>query len=699
VTSGPDPIVFDPQRPLLRGATYFFPGTSFEGQVVWSPDGRELAYTDADFDLSLSDAGGCEVQRVLGQPGGDVMPFDWRPGTATQALGSVSGSVLVLNLGTNAFSPAVGTVVRISGGGVNTTTTTDANGRYSFVNLPLGASLFVSLDGLANADISFGGRVVPALGGSAANANLFGVTGTVLLSGQVVTPAGSGGAQPVAGVTVRVEGPTGPYQATTGADGRYSIAVRPLRTYTVTPELAGYRFGPASRDVAVEITPSALNDFEARELPPGFVAFTSSRDGNDEIYVSELDGAFEANLTNDPAHDVEPAVSPDGTRIAFASDRSGAYRIYTMNIDGSDVTGLETFSGSGVPLAGREPAWSSDGARLAIATSAGLRVVTFDGNAPSVATNDPADTSPSWDRNGTRIYFERFIDDVNFGVQQVALLAVDLSEPAPPVETTLEYGFGAFRGDPAAKPDGPGLAHTYDDLDPSGGSIVARNDATSTTTEFGGRDPAWSPDGQRIVGVFSGAQSFLFWSEADGSTTHIFTTSGADREPSWGPGSLEPQCGNGLDDDGDGLADLDDAGCSDEFDSSERGSDVCDDDLDDDGDGFAGFPEDPGCDDVYDVDETSVRFPCDNGVDDDGDGLVDALDPGCPFPLGPLENPRCDNGVDDDGDGLIDFDDPACTASYPYWEQRPACGIGAEITLVLAALARLGRRIRRDSVM
>ena len=136
-----------------------------------------------------------------------------------------------------------------------------------------------------------------------------------------------------------------------------------------------------------------------------------------------------------------------------------------------------------------------------------------------------------------------------------------------------------------------------------------------------------------------------------------------------------------------------------ELDSSERGSDVCDDDLDDDGDGFAAFPDDPGCDDVSDLDETSVRFPCDNGADDDGDGLVDALDPGCPFPLGPLENPRCDNGVDDDGDGLTDFDDPACTASYPYWEQRPACGIGAEIALALAALARLGRRIRRVPVM
>ena len=679
VTSGPGPIVFDPQRPRLRAATYFFPGTSFEGQVVWSPDGRELAFTDLDLDLSLSDAGGCEVQRVPGQPGGNVVALDWKPGTATQALGSVSGSVLVQNLGTGAFSPAVGTVVRINGGGVNRTTTTDANGRYAFTNLPLGVSFFVSLDGLAGADISFGGRVVPELGGSAANANLFGVTGTVLLSGQVVTPAGPGGGQPVAGVTVRVEGPTGPYQATTGADGRYSIAVRPLRTYTVTPALAGYRFDPASRDVAVEIAPSALSDFEARELPPGFVAFTSSRDGNDEIYVSELDGAFEANLTNDAAHDVEPAVSPDGTRIAFASDRSGAYHIYTIKPDGSDVTPLETFPGSGVPLEGRAPAWSLDGTRLAIATSAGLRVVSFDGNAPTVATSDPVDTSPSWDRNGTRIYFERFIDDVNFGVQQVALLAVDVSEPAPPVETTVFYTFGSFRGDPAAKPDEPGLAHTYDDLDPSGGSIVARNDATSTTNEFGGRDPAWSPDGRRIVGVLSGAQSFLFWSEPDGVRQRIFTTSGADREPSWGPGSLLPNCDNGVDDDGDGLADLADPGCIDASDRSERGVEICDDAIDADGDGAAAFPQDPGCADIFDLDERSASLVCDNGVDDDGDGLTDfPSDGGCASPLAANELAECQDGFDNEGDGLVDLGDPTCGGDPNGATENSACQNGLD---------------------
>ncbi len=682
VTSGPGPIVFDRQRPRLRAATYFFPGNgNYNGQVVWSPDGREFAFTDLDFELGLSDAGGCEVQRVPGQSGRRKFALDWKPGTATQALGSVSGTVRVVDLssGTDVFSPGVGAVIRISGGGVNRTTTTDARGEYAFSGLPNGVVWGVNLVSVPGAGVSFDFRVVPALTGSAANVNLFGAKGTVQLSGRVVTVAGFGAPEPLSGVTVRAEAPGSSVQAVTDADGRYHLAVPVLQTYALTADRAGYGFRPAAQDVSVLAAPISVADIEARERPPGFVAFTRSRNGNDEIYVSELDGAFESNLTNDAAHDVEPAVSPDGTRIAFASDRSGAYRIYTIKPDGSDVTPLETFPGSGVPLEGREPAWSLDAARLAIATSAGLRVVSFDGSEPTVATSDPADTSPSWDRNGTRIYFERFIDDVNFGVQQVALLAVDVSEPAPPVETTVFYTFGAFRGDPAAKPDGPGLAHTYDDLDPSGGSIVTRNDVTSATNEFSGRDPAWSPDGQRIVGVLSGAQSFLFWSEPDGVRQRIFTSSGEDREPSWGPGSLLPKCDNGVDDDGDGLADLADPGCVDASDRSERGLEICDDAIDADGDGAAAFPQDPGCENLFDLDERSASLVCDNGVDDDADGLTDfPSDGGCASPLAQSEVSECQDGFDNEGDGLVDQGDPTCGGDPNGATENSACQNGLD---------------------
>jgi hypothetical protein len=119
-----------------------------------------------------------------------------------------------------------------------------------------------------------------------------------------------------------------------------------------------------------------------------------------------------------------------------------------------------------------------------------------------------------------------------------------------------------------------------------------------------------------------------------------------------------PACGNGLDDDADGFADLDD----------------------------------PGCIGASDVSEREPTLPCDDGLDNDADGLSDyPNDPGCPALYATPENPPCDDGIDNNGDGLFDLDDPNCSASWPYWEVSP-CGLGAELAPVLAGLHLLRRR-------
>jgi TolB protein len=55
-----------------------------------------------------------------------------------------------------------------------------------------------------------------------------------------------------------------------------------------------------------------------------------------EIYVMDADGKNPVRLTENKAQDVHPCWSPDGRRIAFASDRSGEYEIYVMQRDGSN---------------------------------------------------------------------------------------------------------------------------------------------------------------------------------------------------------------------------------------------------------------------------------------------------------------------------------------------------------------------------
>ena len=66
----------------------------------------------------------------------------------------------------------------------------------------------------------------------------------------------------------------------------------------------------------------------------------------------------------------------------------------------------------------------------------------------------------------------------------------------------------------------------------------------------------------------------------------------------------------------------------------------CNDGLDDDGDGLTDYPDDPGCSDALDPDERGANFECDNGIDDDGDGLTDFPDDdGCLAPTDQTEAP------------------------------------------------------------
>src|SRR5215210_2428634 len=53
----------------------------------------------------------------------------------------------------------------------------------------------------------------------------------------------------------------------------------------------------------------------------GKIAFTSNRDGNQEIYIMNPDGTDQKRLTNNAAFDFDTVLAPDGMKIAFTSDR------------------------------------------------------------------------------------------------------------------------------------------------------------------------------------------------------------------------------------------------------------------------------------------------------------------------------------------------------------------------------------------
>lgn len=123
---------------------------------------------------------------------------------------------------------------------------------------------------------------------------------------------------------------------------------------------------------------------------------------------------------------------------------------------------------------------------------------------------------------------------------------------------------------------------------------------------------------------------------------------------------LVPACRDGLDNDGDGVADRDDPDCRDMHDDDESelsgapraaeplplisfdGAPSCDNGVDDDGDGATDFPDDLAC---AAADDDGERLPaCADGVDQDGDGATDLADESCYAPWQNLEGQLPDDG-------------------------------------------------------
>ncbi len=70
------------------------------------------------------------------------------------------------------------------------------------------------------------------------------------------------------------------------------------------------------------------------------IAFTSRRDGNNEVYVMNVDGTGQTNLTHSAEYDWGPVWSPTGTQLAFHREEAGVKDVYIMNADGSGQTNL-----------------------------------------------------------------------------------------------------------------------------------------------------------------------------------------------------------------------------------------------------------------------------------------------------------------------------------------------------------------------
>jgi Tol biopolymer transport system component len=266
--------------------------------------------------------------------------------------------------------------------------------------------------------------------------------------------------------------------------------------------------------------------------PPALV-FVSVKDGDYAIFGADADGSHARRLTNekgDPStpsglfFQLQPAWSPDGTKIAFVSAREGTPHVFVMNADGTGTKQLTNANQED-----EHPSWSADGGRIVFSREGALfQVPSKGGPAHRIGHAPGSARSPAFSPDGTA-------------------LAYDYRKPGGPVreiyvQTARDTGIrqvtrlGAVSSLPAWSPDGKTIAFQSNARGGRYEIYTVRADGTNlrqvTSSESDVIQPAWTPDGA-IGFVRDGA----VWTIAAGEGTQLTSGKDDDSAPTWRPTS------------------------------------------------------------------------------------------------------------------------------------------------------------------
>ena len=262
-------------------------------------------------------------------------------------------------------------------------------------------------------------------------------------------------------------------------------------------------------DLEVVVVDGEINNQPAFSPNGKWIAFTSEKDANVEIYSMNINTRQIIRLTNHPEVDYQPDWSPDGERIVFVSHRDGNPDIYTMAANGEQL--IKLTKSQRIEM---WPAWSPDGSQIAFEQETldgryEIHVVDNNGkNRIKVADLPFANGFPTWFPQGDEIAFVNLPEK---GIEKTRIYTIDVNGQN---QRLLFEDRDGFIGKIRWSPDGAQILfsdsrhRTQHGSTPRIGLLDFRKREVRTieVSVSSPRNAAWSPNGQEII--FSGIPEF-----------------------------------------------------------------------------------------------------------------------------------------------------------------------------------------------